>query len=285
MSTVAGAVNYNATSMTLDSVDLANWDGATTSAVPTGWTAADKSVAVNNADAITVTPTKTQAILTAESGMFQDVNVAKTPVAFDPVTENGVTLTGTKTNSIQTTKTKVDNDTVSYVVGKKDVKSIAIGAIEWGGKTLNGSSADYNYESASVDSSKFDISNPEKVEANVAKTLLKANDSLKDMAKDVNASYNDYQVTTGVLMNGKITGKLSKSGNNVVFTATENKATELKFEKVEWTGDTALIDHSETLTNVSFDGATVDTSGIDFYKEMYIEADQTMTLTRLLYRI
>ena len=278
VSTAAGAVNYNATSMTLDSVDLANWDGATTSAVPKGWTAADKSVAVNNADAITVTPTKTQAILTAESGMFQDVNVAKTPVAFDPVTENGVTLTGTKTNSIQTTKTKVDNDTVSYVVGKKDVKSIAIGAIEWGGKTLNGSSADYNYESASVDSSKFDISNPEKVEANVAKTLLKANDSLKDMAKDVNASYNDYQVTTGVLMNGKITGKLSKSGNNVVFTATENKATELKFEKVEWTGDTALIDHSETLTNVSFDGATVDTSGIDFYKEMYIEADQTTTL-------
>ncbi len=278
VSTAAGAVNYNATSMTLDSVDLANWDGATTSAVPKGWTAADKSVAVNNADAITVTPTKTQAILTAESGMFQDVNVAKTPVAFDPVTENGVTLTGTKTNSIQTTKTKVDNDTVSYVVGKKDVKSIAIGAIEWGGKALDGSSADYNYEAASVDSSKFDISNPEKVEANVAKILLEANDTLKDMTKDVNASYNDYEVTTGVLMNGMITGSLSKSGNNIVFAAAENKATDLTFGKVEWTGSNPLIDHKATLPNVSFDGATVDTSNIDFYKEMYIEADQTTTL-------
>ena len=249
VSTAAGAVNYNATSMTLDSVDLANWDGATTSAVPTGWTAADKSVAVNNADAITVTPTKTQAILTAESGMFQDVNVAKTPVAFDPVTENGVTLTGTKTNSIQTTKTKVDNDTVSYVVGKKDVKSIAIGAIEWGGKALDGSSADYNYEAASVDSSKFDISNPEKVEANVAKILLEANDTLKDMTKDVNASYNDYEVTTGVLMNGMITGSLSKSGNNIVFAAAENKATDLTFGKVEWTGSNPLVDHSKVKTS------------------------------------
>ncbi|SDC17182.1 hypothetical protein SAMN04487864_10387 [Succiniclasticum ruminis] len=278
VATIAGAVNYTATGMTLDSVDLTKWDGATTSAVPKGWTAADKSVAVNNADAITVTPTKTQAILTAESGMFQDVNVAKTPVAFDPVTENGVTLTGTKTNSIQTTKTKVDNDTVSYVVGKKDVKSIAIGAIEWGGKALDGSSADYNYEAASVDSSKFDISNPEKVEANVAKILLEANDTLKDMTKDVNASYNDYEVTTGVLMNGMITGSLSKSGNNIVFATAENKATDLTFGKVEWTGSNPLLDHSKTLKNVSFDGATVDTSNIDFYKEMYIEADQTTTL-------
>lgn len=276
-----GAVKYNINEVKVKTVDLANWNGNPAylaSGDTSTWTAADKSVAVNNADAITVTPTKTQAILTAESGMFQDVNVAKTTVAFDPVTENGVTLTGTKTNSIQTTKTKVDNDTVSYVVGKKDVKSIAIGAIEWGGKALDGSSADYNYEAASVDSSKFDINNPDKVEANVAKILLKANDTLKDMTKDVNASYNDYEVTTGVLMNGMITGSLSKSGNNIVFTAAENKATDLTFGKVEWTGSNPLIDHKTTLKNVSFDGATVDTSNIDFYKEMYIEADQTMTL-------
>jgi outer membrane autotransporter protein len=32
------------------------------------------------------------------------------------------------------------------------------------------------------------------------------------------------------------------------------------------------------LRNVSFEGAIVDTSNIDFYKEMYIEADQTTTL-------
>ncbi len=39
VSTSAGAVNYDATAMTLDSVNLAKWDGKTSSEVPEGWTA------------------------------------------------------------------------------------------------------------------------------------------------------------------------------------------------------------------------------------------------------
>ena len=91
---------------------------------------------------------------------------------------------------------------------------------------------------------------------------------------------NAYEVTPvdGVTVNATLTSNITNESGNVKVTAESNRATALKFEKVEWKTDGALLDHGKTLTNVSFDGATVDTSGIDFYKEMYIDADQTMTL-------
>ena len=272
------AVKYNVNEVKLTDVDLSGWTGSG-STVPDTWTAEDKSVAVNNAKAITVMPTSTQPILTAGSGMFEDVNVALAAVDFDPVTQNGVTLQGTRTNSIKTTQTNVANDTITYEIGKKDVKTIEIGSITWGGDALDGSGADYNYEAAAYKTESFDITNKTDVVAGESMALLKANESLQDMKKYVTIDYPDsYEPVPGVLMKGEITGKLSKSGNDIVLAATENKATALTFDKVEWTGDNPLIDHSKTLKNVSFDGATVDTSNIDFYKEMYIEADQTTTL-------
>ena len=275
----AAAVKYSINEVKLTEVDLSAWTGSESS-VPDTWTAEDKSVTVNHADAITVSPSSTQTILTAGSGMFKDVNVPLKAVAFDPVTQNGVTLEGTQTNSIKITQTKVANDTITYEVGKKDVKTISIGSIKWKGATLNGSSEEYNYENAAYNTGGFAVSNLEDVEAAKTMTLLEANETLKEMAEETKTfAYPDsYEPAPGVIMKGEISGKLSKSGNNIVFTATENKATALTFGKVEWTGDTPLIDHSKTLANVSFDDATVDTSAIDFYKEMYIEADQTTTL-------
>ena len=275
----AAAVKYSINEVKLTEVNLSAWTGSESS-VPDTWMAEDKSVTVNHADAITVSPSSTQTILTAGSGMFKDVNVPLKAVAFDPVTQNGVTLEGTQTNSIKTTQTKVANDTITYEVGKKDVKTISIGSIKWKGATLNGSSEEYNYENAAYNTGGFAVSNLEDVEAAKTMTLLEANETLKEMAEETKTfAYPDsYEPAPGVIMKGEISGKLSKSGNNIVFTATENKATALTFGKVEWTGDTPLLDHKTTLKNVSFNGATVDTSNIDFYKEMYIEADQTTTL-------
>ena len=119
---------------------------------------------------------------------------------------------------------------------------------------------------------------PETVAAGDTMTLLKANKTLADMAAQTKTT--DFSVTpvSGVTVTGMVTGNLAAADNKVTFTTTANQASELKFEKVEWTGSNPLIDHSKTLKNVSFNGATVDTSNIDFYKEMYIEADQTTTL-------
>ena len=279
--TATNAVNYEVTGVTLKSVDLGGWSGTTgnlTAGDTSSWTAEDKSVAVNNADAITVTPKETQAIVIAGSGMFANVNVVK-ETAFDPVTQNGVTLTGTQTNTIKTAKTAVDNDTILYEIGKKDVKKVNIGKVAWGGAALDGGE-DYNYTTAAVNTEGFDVTyaKPEEVAAKQSMTLLKANDSLKAIVNEEKAKTYSIEPVAGVTIDAKLTGKLANSGNNVTFTATENKASALTFGKVEWTGDTPLLDHSKTLKNVSFNDAIVDTSNIDFYKEMYIEADQTTTL-------
>ena len=60
----AAAVKYNINEVKLTEVDLSAWTGSESS-VPETWTAEDKSVTVNHADAITVSPSSTQTILTA----------------------------------------------------------------------------------------------------------------------------------------------------------------------------------------------------------------------------
>ena len=268
------AVKYTVSSVTLNSVDLGGWAG-TTAAVPESWTAGDKSVTVNNADAITVTPTATQAILTAGSGMFADVNVAK-EVAFDPVAQNGVTLSGTQTNVIKTTQTNVANDTIMYEIGKKkDVKSVVIATVAWDGDALDGSSEDYNYAGASVDHSGFAVSNPEKVEADTAMTLLKANDTLQNMAAETKQASYSYTPVAGVTVEGNITGTLKSSGGAVTYTPTANQASKLTFGSVEWKDSRALMTRP---ANVVFDGAKVVTTNIKFTNIDSQVADQTMTL-------
>ena len=268
------AVKYTVSSVTLNSVDLGGWAG-TTAAVPESWTAGDKSVTVNNADAITVTPTATQAILTAGSGMFADVNVAK-EVAFDPVAQNGVTLSGTQTNVIKTTQTNVANDTIMYEIGKKkDVKSVVIATVAWDGDALDGSSEDYNYAGASVDHSGFAVSNPEKVEADTAMTLLKANDTLQNMAAETKQASYSYTPVAGVTVEGNITGTLKSSGGAVTYTPTANQASKLTFGSVEWKDSGALMTRP---ANVVFDGAKVVTTNIKFTNIDSQVADQTMTL-------
>ena len=276
----AGDVKYTVDKVTLSSVDIGGWNG-TESAVPTGWTA-DGSVAVNNAAAITVTPTATQTILTATSGMFADVDVAK-EVAFDPVTNNGVTLTGTRTNRIKTTQTNVANDTIVYEVGKKDVKTIDIGAVKWqkDATLFDGSDTDYNYANVTAlgtDNFAVTYDKPEDVAANDSMTLLKANETLQEMAEQTkNTSYSCAPVS-GVTIDASITGKLAASGGKVTFTAAENKASKLTFGDVEWKDSGALLNHKTTLANVSFNGAAVDTSKIRFTNMIYLDADQQMTL-------
>jgi hypothetical protein len=265
------AVSYTVDAVTLSSVDLANWNG-TTAGVPDSWSAQVNSVAVNNADAITVVPTATQPILIAGSSMFADVNVAK-EVAFDPVTQNGVTLTGTRMNTIKTTQTNVANDTITYELGAKNVQTVDIGEVAWGGAALDGSSADYNYGAAAIGTGNFGFTNPEQVEADTPMTLLQANETLTAIVNEEKAKAYSYTPVAGVTVDGNITGQMSRSGNNVVFTATENRATQLTFRDVEWK-DTLMTRPA----NITFAGANVDTSAINFTNINELAAESRMTL-------
>ena len=279
----SGNLKYTVSGVALDTVTV-NSVGDTADTVPENWTlASGATVETGNMTVPSLAAGNEKAIITGSSGFFANAKIngnAYTETEFSASDDtNAVTIAGKQGKGV--TKSE-DNASILYKVSKKDVSSINIGSLTWkdGGELLDGSSTDYNYENAAYNIGGFAISNMEEVAAKQSMTLLKANASLKDMAEETKTfAYPDsYEPVAGVTMKGEINGKLSKSGNNVVFTATENKATALTFGKVEWTGDKPLINHKEILKNVSFNGATVDTSNIDFYKEMYIEADQTTTL-------
>ena len=192
--------------------------------------------------------------------------------------EKGITLAGKVAGEV-----KAADNAIKYEVTGVNVNKADIGSVEWqeGASLVDFSDKANNFAGVTtIGTDKFAMTyaKPEEVAAKQSMTLLKANDSLQAIVNEEKAKTYSIEPVAGVTIDAKLTGKLANSGNNVTFTATENKASALTFEKVEWTGSNPLIDHSKTLANVSFDGATVDTSNIDFYKEMYIEADQTTTL-------
>jgi len=285
----AAAVKYNINEVKLTEVDLSAWTGSESS-VPETWTAEDGSVKVATGSfaAPEVAAGASKNILTAGGAFFADSNISgankydeANGKAFSE-TQNNVTVSGKQAKGVATAD---EGRSLVYKAGIKKADTVTLGAVNWkkGEPPLFDGSTGYDYQNVTkIDAAAFGVTYGDGVAQTVAKgdsmTLLKANDSLKAIIDEEKAKTYSVEPVDGVTVEAKLTGKLANSGNNVTFTATENKASALTFGKVEWTGDTPLIDHSKTLANVSFDGATVDTSAIDFYKEMYIEADQTTTL-------
>ena len=287
----SGAVKYNINEVKMTDVDLSAWNG-TAFSVPDTWTADEGSVkvATGSFTAPEVAAGQVQNIITADGAFFDDANIsgankydADKGVAFSE-TQNNVTVAGTQAIGVAAVD---EGRSLVYKADIKKADTVDIGAVTWqkGATLFDGSSAtEYDYANVTaIDTDKFEVSYaaPETVAANSSMTLLKANDTLTAMVAEEKASIeNAYEVTPvdGVTVNATLTSNITNESGNVKVTAESNQATALTFGKVEWKTDGALLDHGKTLTNVSFDGATVDTSGIDFYKEMYIDADQTMTL-------
>ena len=219
---------------------------------------------------------------TAKTATSEELVTGVTAEAeFNPITQNGVTLTGTQKNLIKSTQTNVANDTITYEFGKqKDVKNVAIGTVAWGGAALDGSSADYNYANVdSIGTDKFDVKyaegEPQTITAGDSMTLLKANETLTAIVNEEKSKAYSYSPVSGVTVDATITGKLANSGNNVVFTAAENKAGKLTFGDVEWKTSGTLVTRPK---NITFAGADVDTTKINFTNMIYLDANQKMTL-------
>ncbi len=283
-STDSGDLKYTVNGVTLDKVIV---NGAGDDAVPDGWSTAD-NLTVDTSKMTVPSGTaygNPQSILTANSAVFTDDSITgdkkygANPARFTEEDSTGaVEISGKQDAGV---KASADGKSLIYEVGKKEVSAVALGEVKWtaGAELLKADGEEYDYTNAAVNNSltvTYDA--PENVAANESMTLLKANKTLADMAEQEKQHEYKINPVSGVQIDAMITGKLAAKGGAVTFTAAENKASQLTFGKVEWTGSSPLIDHSKTLTNVSFDGAAVDTSNIDFYKEMYIEADQKTTL-------
>ena len=176
---------------------------------------------------------------------------------------------------------------IIYAVSKKDVNTVTLGRVDFVKDTtlLDRSGTEYNYATVTTfgtDGFNITYAAPETVTAGDSMTLLKANETLQDMAAVEKQKQYKVTMQSGDLamytVDAILTGNLTANSGRVAFTATVNQATKLSFENVNWLDSGALIDHKTTLANVSFNGAVVDTSKINFINKQGLEANQQMTL-------
>ena len=272
-------LGYTATGTTLDGVELANWNGTAT-AVPDGWTAnlGSDSIKAAGFDAPDVDAGASKNILTAGTdGFFSDNQITGamkyTAGAASSDTINGVTMTGSESKGV---KASADGKSLIYARSNFKVSKISFGNMTWGTGRI-ASEGDYDYAGAAVNFNNLTFSKPETISTGTT-TLLTANNTLSDIAETVKAVSYGYVPVAGVSVDGLISGSYKAESGTVTYTATGNTATSITFGNVEWKDSGALIDHAATLSNVSFNGADVDTSGINFTNISELAANKKMTL-------
>ena len=277
VSTTADTVKYKAYSMTLDKVNLSGWTG-TTSAVSEGWTAPDGGVAVTAAGFAepVLNAGESKDILTVGGADFFGTvtgDKAYKEGAFADDTAKGVTFSGTKYGGV---KKSDDGKKLTYYAETMGTTKIGLGAMNW----IDGRTAGKGYvfnNVTEIDGSNLSFANPETIPVGSA-TLLTGNNTLADTAATTkNLSYSANPLA-GLQLDGMVQGSYQATGGNIVYTATANQATKLTFGDVEWQEAGALLDHAATLSNVSFNGADVDTTAINFTNIQELEANQKMTL-------
>ena len=281
----AAAVKYSINEVKLTEVDLSAWTGSESS-VPDTWTAEVGSVKVATGSFAEpdVAIGSARTILTAGSAFFADDNISgankydeANGKAFSE-TQNNVTVSGTQAKGVAASE---DSKSLVYKVDIKKADTVSFGATNWqkGATLFDGSSAtEYDYANVTaVDAGKFDVTyaSPETVAAGESMTLLKANETLTAIINEEKAKAYSFSPVSGVTVDAAITGKLTNSKNNVVFTAAANQASKLTFGDVEWKDSGALLTRPR---NITFAGADVDTSRINFTNMIYLDADRQMTL-------
>ena len=234
---------------------------------------------MKNAENVNLNPGDVINVFVSENGLTGDFTEQEFKLAFDVNVTDNLNFKGTQGGVLK----KDGNTKLIYTVGKKDVNTINIGAVKWqkDATPFDGSDAGYNYANVTeLGTENFAVTydKPEDVAANDSMTLLKANETLKEMAEQTKSTSYSCSPVSGVTIDASITGKLAAGDGKVTFTAAENKASKLTFGDVEWKDSGALLNHKTTLANVSFNGANVDTSKIKFTNVIYLDADQQMTL-------
>ncbi len=178
---------------------------------------------------------------------------------------------------------------VNSAAGIQNFQSVNITGETWGTPvmTLAGTGADKGIllncdtTKTKIDASALEFANPETVPNGETMHLIKCTGAAAitaDLAATTTAKQ-EYAVTpvAGMTVNAALQGSLALTDTALTCTA-ENKATKLTFTGVEWKDSGALLDHAATLSNVSFDGADVDTTNINFTNLQSLEANKKMTL-------
>ena len=278
-------VTFTVSGVTLDKITVKSANG-TADKVPASWTMA--AGATIETDSMTVPElaagTHVDILQSDTDGFFAKVainganaygNTQETFTESDAA--KSVTIAGTQDKGVTLNTEKKH---LIYKAGTLDVASVTLGPAEWekGATVFDRSGAGYNYAGvAALGTDGFAVSyaSPETVATGDSMTLLQANKTLSDMAEQVKKTSYSYTPVTGVTVDANITGKLAASGGAVTFTAAENQAGKLTFGSVEWKESGALMTRP---SNITFAGADVDTTKINFTNITLLDANKQMTL-------
>ncbi len=164
----AGEIDYQALATTVNSVNLANWKGNASAAVPSGWTGKGVTVSGSFTGPELAAKSSRDILTSAVAGLFTDGAIAdaikyKAGVTFKGDEANGVTLNGTQSQGV---KADDGGKKLLYAVGTKDVTGITLGNMKVG--TPRDMNTDYNFAGVTtLDASALAFDKPENVNADI----------------------------------------------------------------------------------------------------------------------
>lgn len=186
-------------------------------------------------------------------------------------------------------------DTTLYVNGGNNVvqgpvsgfSSISLGEAIWGipmltANSINGNSLTLMLDGFALSNLSSNISVGDKSQFIVSTDSLPIN-NFAPIHK--NHSYNEA-ITNGVTGDFELEGEIKKEQDEsdhhleINYTVNKNNANKLIFTGIEWKDNGPLIDHSTTMSNITFAGADVDTTNISFTNIKTLHANQKITLIK-----
>ena len=219
VSTTAGAVNYEASSMTLDSVTV-NGVGDTADTVPSGWTknASGVSVDTDSMTAPTLEAGTSKEILTGTAVYFSDEkidgqNKYQSYDLKDDV-QDGVAFTGSQKKGV---RADGGGTKLVYATDKKNVTAVSLGDVTLGkGRTAT---ADYDFATVTkVDIGDLAFTNPESVSGTMTLLADAANLPAGDEQTHTQ-SLKDYKLDNGVTLDVTLTGTVKHAAKALTYTA------------------------------------------------------------------
>ena len=221
--------------------------------------------------AYTGTSGKTTAALNSENS-----SVKVKEGADETNTESGVGITYKNTHTVALANSNKD---ITYSIDNYANK-ITLGTIVWNkngtARALTAGEFIFN-DATTIDEADFEFNTPTNIVAGDSMTML-SNVTGFTAGADIAVSQSYTHYVNGINLNATLNGNITKTADTLGYTATANQANKLTFGDVEWKDSGALIDHAATLSNVSFNGADVDTSGINFTNISELAANKKMTL-------
>ncbi|ORT99099.1 Large exoproteins involved in heme utilization or adhesion [Anaerovibrio sp. JC8] len=283
VSTLGNAVQYKLNKKTLDSVDISKWDGSTTTgAVDASWSKLDGGITVTGSGFNTPIEINDYNILTAGSDFFSDAKIDSS-IAYQPSgtyseTEKNITISGKQAKGV---KASSDGTALQYSVGAAYIDTIGLGKVTYnkGAVLVDKHEAMYNFSNVkTLDKSGFGVTmtddQKKTAAANDSMTLVKANNTLNNIgAQDTGKLNYTYTANPGLTVKGAVTGNVSATGGNVLYTVSSNKASDLNVGKLGWNST-----YARPNTEIAYSDAFVNAENVFFTGVSTLNKGDTMKL-------